>query len=106
MSEQTMMVAETIKAQLGGNRAFYMIGAKDVLALDGNGGLQFSFMKNKLGAAKVRVELADDDTYTVRFFGRMNRRTFDVPELKAIEGVYVDSLRRIFEAETGLYLSL
>jgi len=34
MTTTNMMVAETIKAQLGGGSAMYMIGAKDLVALD------------------------------------------------------------------------
>jgi hypothetical protein len=100
-----MMVAETIKAQLGGGSAMYMIGAKDLVALDGNGGLQFGVMKNAKGVTKVRIELADDDTYTVVCF-KIARRTYEITELSRSEMVYADSLRATLEQATGLYLSL
>jgi len=83
----------------------YMIGARNLLALDGLGGLQFKVMKNARGVTHVRIELEPSDTYAVSFH-KVTRRGLETRELARFERVYADSLRRIFEAETGLYLSL
>jgi len=96
-------IAKTILEQLGGpGRLTAMIGARDFLA--GERSLQFSFAgKAAQGIWKVRVELDERDTYTVRFYAG---RKLSIREVEAREGVYDDVLKRTFEQVTGLYLSL
>nr|PZN83723.1 MAG: hypothetical protein DIU57_09610 [Pseudomonadota bacterium] len=102
-----MQVVETIRALFGGSPAMYMIGAigaRNLVALGGRGGVQFQVMRNARGVTHVRIEPDASDTYRVAFL-RVTR-CGEIRELARFEGVYANSLRRIFEAETGLYLSL
>ena len=100
-----MQIAQTILAQLGGNRFIAMIGAKNLLATES--GLQFHFPKGAKSRANVcRITLSPSDLYTVEFMA-YNRRTFDCkPVGQADFGVYADQLQALFTARTGLYTSL
>ena len=93
-------IARTIAAQIG-NRAFFMMGAKNLLASER--ALQFKVGRNAKAVTHVTVTLAADDTYTVRF-DRV--RKYVAKPVAEVEGVYVDSLRQVIESNTGLYLSL
>lgn len=105
-NDTAMAVANTIRAQLGGGPAFYMIGASNILALSDNfGGIQFKIGRNAHRVTHVRIELNASDTYDVSFH-RVTRRGLECKELARFDGVYVDSLRELFEKQTGLYLSL
>ncbi len=97
---KSMTVAETIHAQLGG-RTLYMLGAKGILADET--GLHFRIGRNAKSITNIRIELAADDTYTVRFF-RIRAR--NVKEIAKVDGVYVDALHRTIEEHTGLATSL
>jgi hypothetical protein len=94
-----MTVATEIRDQLGA-RALAMMGATNVLGDER--ALQF-----KIGGCKkitnIRIELADDDTYTVEFW---KIRGFDMTKIHTAEMVYADGLRQVIEGQTGLYLSL
>ncbi len=60
-------IAQTILAQLGGNRFVVMTGAKQLV--DTGNGLQFSIGRGATNKAnKVRVTLDTTDTYVVEFF--------------------------------------
>lgn len=109
-------VANTIAAQIG-PQAFTMMGASQLLAL-GNG-LQFKVGKNAAKITKVRVELdGATDTYTVRFFTgsvekvRFDKRTGEFKtsggfrEVSIVSEVFCDTLRKVLETGTGMYLSL
>lgn len=96
-----MTVANTILAQLGGNRFLAMTGAKNLL--DGGNHLQFDlprgFSTNK--ATKCRVTLTDCDTYRVAFY-KWNARKLEAVLVGEDDGVYAEDLRRIFTDRTGL----
>lgn len=89
-------VAKTIATQIG-NRAFFMLGARDLVAVEQ--GLQFAIRGTKV-ANKVRV---GDDTYTVEFW---KCRGLNQKLVSSREGVYVDRLHATIEAQTGLRTSL
>jgi hypothetical protein len=93
-------IATTIAAQIG-NRAFAMMGAKNLLASER--ALQFKIGRNAKGVTHVTVTLDPTDTYTVKF-DRV--RKYVAKPVAEVEGVYVDSLRSVIESNTGLYLSL
>lgn len=108
MTTETLTVAETIFDQIaGGRRGRFcaMTGAKDFTATAT--GLRFRLPSTphfvKDGINIVKIDLMPTDTYTVTFFKARGSRC---AELKQIEGVYCDNLRRVFESETGLTLSL
>jgi len=98
------MIAQTILAQLGGNKFVVMTGAKQMMDL-GNG-LQFKlpatrdFVRNGINC--VRVILDPTDTYTVEFL-KVGKA---IKTIASHSDVYADSLRQIFRNETGLETSL
>ena len=101
-------VAETILEQMGGaSRIRAMTGAK-TFVVDPSG---VSFRFPNRGARKpnyvcVALDLATD-TYSVEF-GRIFKKG-GVPtyaKLASFNGIYCDALVRLFEDQTGLYLSL
>ena len=96
-------VVKTIIEQIGGNRAFAMIGAKNVIFSDDSLHVKFP------GAGKgwpnkfvIRYDAGSDD-YRVEFWrvGRVNFKP-----MGEFAGVYADQLVELIESKTGLYLSL
>lgn len=100
---QTLPVAHTIRAQLGGDRFALMTGARDFVG--GDRMLQFRLPRGmaRHSINSVRVTLEQNDTYTVVFYAIRGTkfRTVDT-----FETVYADNLRSIFENRTGLKVSL
>jgi hypothetical protein len=96
-------VAETIIAQLGGKGKMYaMIGVKDYFAITNGVSIRWT-ARAKHGENHVQITLRPDDTYDVEFY-KIDR--YESRSLKRYEGVYADDLKRIFEEQTGLRLSL
>ena len=115
--DEQIEIANTIIRQMGGSgRLGAMIGAKHFVAL--NSGVRFDFkMNTKMN--RCQIELNSMDTYDVKFYknckitGRektveaMDKKiTKSQKVVEAIEGIYNDMLKSIFESTTGLYLSL
>lgn len=96
-----MTVAQTILAQLGGNRFAAMTGAKSFCA--GENTLTFKIGRNASKATAVRVTLDPDDTYMMEFLAIRN---FEVTTVASFDGVYCDLLAPTFEDATGLATSL
>jgi hypothetical protein len=94
------MVGNVIAQQIG-NRAFFMLGAKN-LTTDGKG-LTFKVGRKAKGVTHVRVELTPADTYTVNF---SKCRAGKVTTLASVDDVYVDRLHSVIEDHTGMYTSL
>ena len=104
MSEpEDRAIAIEIVRQIGGFGPLRaMIGAKDIMAIPR--GLKFRWAaKSKNGANAVRVILAPSDTYAVEFW---SLRGLNSKLIKSFDDIYADSLRELFERETGLYLRL
>ena len=105
MQTEAQRIARTILDQMGGmNRIIAMTGAKDFVVLDS--GVSFSF-KMIAGINKVIVRLTPADLYDIEF-GSMRKKD-GIPTYtrrNLCEGVYAESLKKIFEKETGLFLSL
>ena len=111
MGEQ--QIAQEILRQLTGvpgtKRLSIMTGASNFTINSGSdqtdhvSGLMFMLpmgeAKNK--ATKVMINLMRDDTYTVKFM-RKPRGKFELVEVSTIDNVYAESLRNIFESQTGL----
>ena len=96
-------IANTTLQQLGGQRFIVMTGANNITHTH-TGTLAFrigSGAKNKIN--HVKIELAADDTYTVTF---TTLRKYDWTEVAKVEGVYADSLRRVFTEHTGFDCTL
>ncbi len=98
-----MEVAKEILNQLGGNKFIAMTGAKSFVG--DNTCLMFSlpsrFAAN--GINKVRIELAANDTYSVKFY---KIRGTSIKPIATIDGVCNDNLRNVFTMHTGLDTSL
>lgn len=105
MSEENMAIAETILAQMGGQRRLTMMtGAKNYVAVDR--GLQFKLPRGsaKDGINHVKITLDPSDTYIVECLA-VNYKTQDFEVKASEEGVYCDQLMDCFERCTGLYLT-
>ena len=96
--DRGMAVADTILAQLGGNRFVVMTGAKNILG--GKNLLQLRFPNTGKGKPNsLRIELQPNDTYVVKFH-RIRGRNIDL--ISEHEGVFASDLQRLFTAQTGL----
>ena len=95
-----MSVAQTILAQLGGNKFIAMTGAKNLAS--GSDSLQFKFSGSK-AANSLQVVMGENDTYTMKFF---KIRGFNFVEVATINDVYAESLKSSFESFTGLATSI
>ena len=100
MSANDVVIAENIRAQIGGP-AFFMIGAKTFMAVEN--GLQFRIMQNSKKVTTVIITIDANDTYTLKFY---NIRGTNVKMLAEVSGVYVDSLHSVISSHTGLELSM
>lgn len=96
-----MQIAQNILQQLGGNKFLAMTGAKNLVG--GKDSLKMQIGRNAKRVTHVRVSLSPADLYNVEFF---SIRGLNVRTLATREGVDAESLRRVFETETGLYTSL
>ncbi len=98
-SKQTdMEIANTILAQLGGNKFIAMTGSKNFIASKES--LTMTLTKNKVKAKYLSVTLNSNDTYTMLFFSL--NRNFDRVSKSEKTGVYFDQLQSIFTEVTGL----
>ena len=98
------VVASTIVQQLGHStgRMSAMIGAHTFTA--GAYTLTFKFKaRAKNGANCCKITLDASDTYHVEF---LSLRGVSVRTKGDFTDVYAENLKRLFETETGLYLSL
>lgn len=100
-----MQVAETILAQLGGQRFRVMTGARDFVS-DAHcmrGSLSFKVGRNARGVTHVRITLTDADLYRVE---TLKVRGTTIATLDTANDVFADQLRAAFEGMTGLDTSL
>lgn len=98
----TKTIANTILQQLGGRMFVMMTGAKDLIALGGDGGLQFKLPRFPgLPINLVRVILLPNDTYRVEFC-RHKPSKLQVIVDKVVSDVYATDLRHVFTETTGL----
>jgi hypothetical protein len=113
-TEAHLLIAETILEQLGGARRLgVMIGAHSFIggprsvtysSMGGAGTLTFKFKaKAKNSANCVRISRNSSNTYTVEFI-RLNGPNFWAKG--DFSDVWAEDLRKLFERETGLALSL
>jgi hypothetical protein len=99
----TAAIGNEIFRQLGGNRFCAMTGARHITTLPD--GLQFGLPRGfaKNGINKVVIKLTSRDDYTVTFYKIVGTQVGIIAER---EMVYVDNMREIFTAYTGLACSL
>lgn len=106
---QAQQVANTILAQLGGNRFRAMTGANGFTssAAEGEGSLTFRIGTNDARVRGCKIILQADDTYTMKFYKWTRKDGLqDFTVCAEHEGVYVDMLQELFTKETGMYTSL
>lgn len=98
LTNRNKRIAETIIAQLGGNRFVAMTGAKNFVY----GEAEVTFKIPQTNAiSHVRVSLDEArDTYRMVFSTRTGRAKAEHAD------VYAEDLQRIFTSETGLYTHL
>lgn len=99
----TLTVANTILAQLGGNRFRAMTGAKDFVGCET--GLTFKLPKIYNGISHVNVTLDCNDLYCVTFT-KWNARKLDFHIVARHTDIYGDMLQELFTNETGLLTKL
>jgi hypothetical protein len=101
-SQDAKEIAQTILSQMGGsNRLKAMIGAQH-FSFCADGALQFKF-KLCRKANYVKISLNGKDLYDMKF---VKVRGTDLKEVKIINDIYNEDLKKIFEDFTGLYLTL
>lgn len=98
----TMVVAETILAQLGGRKFILMTGAKNLVGGERELGMKLGSGAQK-GITHLRIVLDASDTYTVTF---LRIRGAKVSTVHEATGVYAENLRDVFTAHTGFYTTL
>lgn len=98
------MTAQNIAKWLGGfDKVRAMVGGANFVQ-DANG-LSFEF-KGYRKANKVRIAYdTAADLYDMTFY-KWNPRKLEVKKVAEYRGLFGGDLRRVFEEETGLYLSL
>lgn len=95
-----MAIAETIRDQIG-NRALFMIGARDLMAT--KSGLRFKVGRNAEGVTHLEIRLDANDTYTI---DALRVRGGKVKLVHKALDVYADSLHGAIERMTGMATSL
>jgi len=98
-----MKTAQTILAQLGGNRFIAMTGAQQ-LASTGHS-IQFKFGSGATNRANFcRIELCVNDTYTMTF---LSQRGFNpTKQIEQFCDVQCGQLKSLFAQRTGFILNL
>lgn len=94
-------VANTILAQLGGNKFIAMTGAKDISSE--KDALNFKLPKMAKNKSNfITIKLVNDE-YTIKFF---KYAKFDLTEISKFDNVQASDLTKVFERETGLATKL
>ena len=96
--------ADTALDQIG-NKALYMIGAKDFVfgKSDGKNSLVFKIMRNSKGVSHIRMRLTSMDLYDIDFLAI---RAGKVKVKSKEKGVYGDQLGVMIKKNTGLNIRL
>jgi len=99
-----MTIANTILAQLGGNKFIAMTGAKNLIGGANYLSLQMPTTRiARNGINCLRVTLTPADDYKVEF---IKIRGMNIKTVSEFDGIYADMLRDLFTRETGLETSL
>ena len=96
--------ADTAIDQIG-NKALYMIGAKDFVfgKSDGKNSLVFKIMRNSKGVSHIRMRLSSMDLYDMDFLAI---RAGKIKIKSKVKGVYGDQLGAMIKKNTGLNIRL
>lgn len=109
-----MTVANTILAQLGGNKFRAMTGAKSFAGDKDSLTFKLPARFAKDGITAVKIKLEPTDTYTVTFYKQRPWTKSNIAKgiaaavvvVKEFDNVYCDTLCTVFESATGLATSL
>ena len=100
-----METANTIAQQIG-RRALFMLGAKDLMAIDDGNGLGFRIRgSRKANYIAIRYQ-AGADLYDIEFKKLGRAPKYKITDVAKFEGVYADMLHGLIESTTELYTSL
>jgi hypothetical protein len=98
------IVAATILTQLGGYKFLTMTGAQALTYTERSVDYKINGKHPTAGRVnRVRIELADDDTYTITLY---RQHKLECKQLEEKTGVYSAALALCFESMTGLRTSL
>lgn len=103
---QATHFSEILLQQLGGGAFLAMTGSRDFVYDDAARTLTFKVGKNDRKVTHVRITVEPSDTYRVEFLRVVTRGGYRVDTLRDESLVFVDALRRVFTAGTGLDVSL
>lgn len=96
METNTMSVASVIASQIG-NKAFTMLGAKNITGDENS--LTFKIGRNVKKVTHIKIALNALDLYDMTFY---KVRGVNITVLSEHGGIYADMLHDIIETETGL----
>jgi len=99
-----LTTANTILAQLGGNRFIAMTGCKNFGGMDKS--LSFAIPRAANKAKFCTITLDDSDTYTVKFSKVVGGKFGQLVQVSEHSMVYADRLAGLFSEQTGLAVSL
>jgi hypothetical protein len=105
MSNYDKQIAETILSQLGGQRFLAMTGAKNLAVMKNGLQMKINGRHPELGVKVnlVQITLNGSDLYDLNFG---NVRADKLSVVKVLNDVYFDQLMDLFEANTGLYVTI
>ncbi len=104
MIDANQALNQLAQANNGMNRLVAMIGAKNFVQSQEENFVAFKFMRGAANKANyLKITLRADDTYNLEF-GKIHGMNYKV--IETLSMVYAEDLKRIFENETKLYLSL
>lgn len=97
-NNRTKEIAQTIISQLGRGTLF-MLGAKQLMAMDGDGGLRFRIGRNGASVNCVTIYLTPADLYKVEFSWVTSKKT---TIRSTVDGVYAEDLHNALETGTQM----
>jgi len=92
-----MTIAETVLAQIKHFDHWFLgaVAAHGFIAVER--GLQFFVSGANRKVRKVQVILNGLDLYDVKFYGKLDKRTMDVPLVHEVENVFVEDLVQVLD---------
>lgn len=109
MTEVTATLLQQLGRQADAMTAAHMINVMTgAMIVTDEAGVKLVFKKQTGKAKLTHLQIdynAGTDLYDLKAH-RMNKRTFECPEVWAVGGIYAEDLKAAVEEVTGLYLTL
>ena len=104
---QAQQIANTTLAQMGGRSFLALTGGSASFDADGTLTVRLKNGSARKGINYVTITLDANDTYSMTF-GRVWIRKGNIGQRQVAkhDGLYCDNIQDVFEAETGLYVTL